>query len=319
VSPSEQDRPIGQVDALAVPRFAGVRTFARLPQLSDVGRADVAVLGAPFDGATTFRAGARFGPAAIREASLLLRPYNDAQSIAPFEIAQVADAGDAPANPVDIGEGHAAIEREAAAIADEGGRVLGLGGDHSVSLPLLRAAAAAHGPLALLQLDAHTDTWDSYFGARYTHGTIFRRAVEEGLIDATASVQIGLRGSLYGAEDLDENRALGFSTLLARDFEEAGVAGALELAGSTLRSPVYVTVDIDVLDPAFAPGTGTPEAGGLSSRELLAVLAGLAGTGLAIAGADVVEVSPPYDPSGVTAVAAANAAYELVALLASQR
>jgi agmatinase len=319
VSPSEQDRPIGQVDALAVPRFAGVRTFARLPQLSDVGRADVAVLGAPFDGATTFRAGARFGPAAIREASLLLRPYNDAQSIAPFEIAQVADAGDAPANPVDIGEGHAAIEREAAAIADEGGRVLGLGGDHSVSLPLLRAAAAAHGPLALLQLDAHTDTWDSYFGARYTHGTIFRRAVEEGLIDATASVQIGLRGSLYGAEDLDENRALGFSTLLARDFEEAGVAGALELAGSTLRSPVYVTVDIDVLDPAFAPGTGTPEAGGLSSRELLAVLAGLAGTGLAIAGADVVEVSPPYDPSGVTAVAAANAAYELVALLAARR
>jgi agmatinase len=319
VSPSEQDRPIGQVDALAVPRFAGVRTFARLPQLSDVGRADVAVLGAPFDGATTFRAGARFGPAAIREASLLLRPYNDAQSIAPFEIAQVADAGDAPANPVDIGEGHAAIEREAAAIADEGGRVLGLGGDHSVSLPLLRAAAATHGPLALLQLDAHTDTWDSYFGARYTHGTIFRRAVEEGLIDATASVQIGLRGSLYGAEDLDENRALGFSTLLARDFEEAGVAGALELAGSTLRSPVYVTVDIDVLDPAFAPGTGTPEAGGLSSRELLAVLAGLAGTGLAIAGADVVEVSPPYDPSGVTAVAAANAAYELVALLAARR
>jgi agmatinase len=319
VSPSEQDRPIGQVDALAVPRFAGVRTFARLPQLSDVGRADVAVLGAPFDGATTFRAGARFGPAAIREASLLLRPYNDAQSIAPFEIAQVADAGDAPANPVDIGEGHAAIEREAAAIAGEGGRVLGLGGDHSVSLPLLRAAAAAHGPLALLQLDAHTDTWDSYFGARYTHGTIFRRAVEEGLIDATASVQIGLRGSLYGAEDLDENRALGFSTLLARDFEEAGVAGALELAGSTLRSPVYVTVDIDVLDPAFAPGTGTPEAGGLSSRELLAVLAGLAGTGLAIAGADVVEVSPPYDPSGVTAVAAANAAYELVALLAARR
>jgi agmatinase len=319
VSPSEQDRPIGQVDALAVPRFAGVRTFARLPQLSDVGRADVAVLGAPFDGATTFRAGARFGPAAIREASLLLRPYNDAQSIAPFEIAQVADAGDAPANPVDIAAGHAAIEREAAAIADEGGRVLGLGGDHSVSLPLLRAAAAAHGPLALLQLDAHTDTWDSYFGARYTHGTIFRRAVEEGLIDATASVQIGLRGSLYGAEDLDENRALGFSTLLARDFEEAGVAGALELAGSTLRSPVYVTVDIDVLDPAFAPGTGTPEAGGLSSRELLAVLAGLAGTGLAIAGADVVEVSPPYDPSGVTAVAAANAAYELVALLAARR
>ena len=322
MSPSEpprEDRPVGQVDALAVPRFAGLRTFARLPELSDVGRADVAVLGAPFDGATTFRAGARFGPAAIREASLLLRPYNDAQAIAPFEAVQVADAGDAPASPVDIQAGHAAIEQAARAISEAGGRVLGLGGDHSVSLPLLRAAAAAHGPLSLLQLDAHTDTWDSYFGARYTHGTIFRRAVEEGLIDGEASVQIGLRGSLYGAEDLNENRALGFTTLLARDFEAEGVAGALGLASRQLRSPVYVTVDIDVLDPAFAPGTGTPEAGGLTSRELLALLCGLAGPELEIAGADVVEVSPPYDPAGVTAVAGANAAYELVALLAAQR
>ena len=322
MSPSEQppeDRPVGQVDALAVPRFAGLRTFARLPELSDVGRADIAVLGAPFDGATTFRAGARFGPAAIREASLLLRPYNEAQAIAPFEAVQVADAGDAPASPVDIQAGHAAIEQAARAISEDGGRVLGLGGDHSVSLPLLRAAAAAHGPLSLLQLDAHTDTWDSYFGARYTHGTIFRRAVEEGLIDGEASVQIGLRGSLYGAEDLNENRALGFTTLLARDFEAEGVAGALALARGQLRSPVYVTVDIDVLDPAFAPGTGTPEAGGLTSRELLALLCGLAGLELEIAGADVVEVSPPYDPAGVTAVAGANAAYELVALLAAQR
>jgi agmatinase len=322
VPPSErpqEDRPVGQVDALAVPRFAGLRTFARLPQLSDVGRADVAVLGAPFDGATTFRTGARFGPAAIREASLLLRPYNEAQAIAPFAAVQVADAGDAPASPVDIEAGHGAIEQAARAIADEGGRVLGLGGDHSVSLPLLRATCAAHGRLSLLQLDAHTDTWDSYFGARYTHGTIFRRAVEEGLIDAATSVQIGLRGSLYGAEDLDENRALGFTTLLARDFEAEGVAGALELARAKLRSPVYVTVDIDVLDPAFAPGTGTPEAGGLTSRELLALLSGLAGLELEIAGADVVEVSPPYDPAGVTAVAAANAAFELVALLAAQR
>jgi len=169
-----------------------------------------------------------------------------------------------------------------------------------------------------VQLDAHTDTWDSYFGARYTHGTIFRRAAEEGLIDAGASVQIGLRGSLYEPEDLDDNRALGFATLLAREFDSAGVSGALELIGSRVRSPVYVTVDIDVLDPAFAPGTGTPEAGGLTSRELLALLSGLAGLGLDIAAADVVEVSPPYDPAGVTAVAAANAAYELVALLAQR-
>jgi agmatinase len=321
VSPSEPPReePIGQVDALAVPRFAGLRTFARLRTLEEVGRADVAVLGAPFDAGTTFRAGARFGPAAIREASLLLRPYNEAQAIAPFATVQVADAGDAPATPLDVQAGHAAIEQAARSIANDGGRVLGLGGDHSVTLPLLRAAHAAHGRLSLLQFDAHTDTWDSYFGARYTHGTIFRRAVEEGLIDAGASVQIGLRGSLYGPEDLEENRALGFATLLARDFEAEGVAGALALARTRLRSPIYVTVDIDVLDPAFAPGTGTPEAGGLTSRELLALLSGLSGLDLEIAGADVVEVSPPYDPAGVTAVAAANAAYELVALMTAQR
>jgi agmatinase len=283
--------PVGPVDALVVPRFAGVRTFARLPTIDQVERADVAVLGAPYDSAATFRAGARFGPAAIREASLLLRPYNERQNVS-------------------------AIEASARALVDAGARVLGLGGDHSVALPLLRAAAATHGPLSLLQLDAHTDTWDSYFGARYTHGTIFRRAVEEGLIDASKSVQIGLRGSLYDATDLEENGALGFSTLLARDFDAAGVGGALQLAATTLRSPVYVTVDIDVLDPAFAPGTGTPEAGGLSSRELLAILGGLAKLDLVIAGADVVEVSPPYDPSGITAVAGANAAYELLGLMA---
>jgi agmatinase len=308
--------PVGQVDALAVPRFAGLRTFARLPTLEQIGRADVAVLGAPFDSAATFRAGARFGPAAIREASLLLRPYNERLDVAPFAVVQVADAGDAPASPIGVEEGHAAIERAAREIADAGGRVLGLGGDHSVALPLLRAAAAVHGPLSLLQLDAHTDTWESYFGSRYTHGTVFRRAVEEGLVDAAASIQIGLRGSLYDASDLDENRALGFATLLARELDDVGVGGALELTAGRLRSPVYVSVDVDVLDPAFAPGTGTPEAGGLSSRELLALLAGLAALDVAIAGADVVEVSPPYDPAGITAVVAANAAYELLGVMA---
>ena len=308
--------PVGQVDALAVPRFAGLRTFARLPTLEQVGRADVAVLGAPFDSAATFRAGARFGPAAIREASLLLRPYNERLALAPFAAVQIADAGDAPASPIGVEEGHAAIEAAARELAGEGACVLGLGGDHSVTLPLLRAAATAHGPLSLLQLDAHTDTWDSYFGARYTHGTIFRRAVEEGIVDGGASVQIGLRGSLYSASDMEENRELGFTTLLAREFDDVGVAGALDLAAERLRSPVYVTVDIDVLDPAFAPGTGTPEAGGLTSRELLALLAGLGRLNLEVAGADVVEVSPPYDANGITAVAGANAAFELLGLAA---
>jgi agmatinase len=319
MSPREgtgSDRPVGQVDALAVPRFAGVRTFARLPTMDQVGRADVAILGAPFDGGTTFRTGARFGPAAIREASLLLRPYNEALEIAPFASVQVADAGDAPANPIEVESGHRAIEEAARGLTREGGRVIGLGGDHSVSLPLIRAAAAEHGSLSLVHLDAHSDTWDSYFGFRYTHGTVFRRASEEGIVDAGASVQIGLRGSLYAAGDMADNRALGFATVLARELDERGVKGALDVASARLRGPLYVTVDVDVLDPAFAPGTGTPEAGGLSSRELLAIVRGLSDLQLPVAGGDVVEVCPSYDPSGVTSLAAASVAYELVGLAA---
>jgi agmatinase len=306
--------PVPQVDATVVPRFAGLRTFARLPTLDQVGQADVAILGAPFDGATTFRAGARYGPAGIREASLLLRPYNDALELSPFAERQVVDAGDAGPSPVDIIRAHKTIEDDAASLHKRGTRVLGLGGDHSVSLPLLRAAAATHGRLSLLQFDAHTDTWDSYFGSKLTHGTMFRRAIEEELIDGHSSVQIGLRGSLYSPGDYADNGELGFTTLLARDFDRAGVDGAVSIALSRLRSPVYITVDVDCLDPAFAPGTGTPEAGGLTSRELLAILRGLA-SGVNVAAADVVEVSPPYDPTGATAVAAANAAFELIGLL----
>lgn len=306
--------PLPPVDASRVPRFAGLRTFARLPTLEQAKHADVAILGAPFDGGTTFRAGARYGPSAIREASLLLRPYNDALELSPFAEQQVVDAGDASPNPVDIHEAHRAIDEAAGALHARGARVLGLGGDHSVSLPLARAAARRSGPLSLLQLDAHTDTWDSYFGSKLTHGTMFRRAIEEGVIDGTSSVQIGLRGSLYSAGDYAENRALGFTTVLARELDQIGVDGAVERALAQLRSPVYITVDIDCLDPAFAPGTGTPEAGGLTSRELLAILRALAGE-LQVAAADVVEVSPPYDLAGATAIAAANAAYDLVGLL----
>jgi agmatinase len=308
----------GQVDALAVPRFAGVRTFARLPERAGAGPPGIAVLGAPFDGATTFRAGARFGPAAIREASLLLRPYNEPLDVSPFASTQVVDAGDAPASPVDVAAAHAAIEAAAAELGDAGARVLGLGGDHSVSLPFLRATARRHGPLALVQFDAHTDTWDSYFGAKVTHGTIFRRAVEEGIVDASRSIQVGLRGSLYTADDMREHAALGFRWVPAREIDERGVGGVLEAIRETVSGAAYVTVDIDALDPAFAPGTGTPEAGGLTSRELLALLRGLADAGVTIAGADVVEVAPSYDPAGQTAVAAANAAYELVCVMAMQ-
>ncbi len=311
----EREPPVGPLDALRHPRYAGIRTFARLPTVEALPHADVAILGAPFDGGTSFRPGARFGPAAIREAALLLRPYNEPLDVSPFAERQVADAGDAAPNPLDIADAHRAIEERAAELHAAGARVLGLGGDHSVALPLMRAAAAARGPLSLLQLDAHTDTWDSYFGSKLSHGTIVRRAAEDGVIDAAASVQIGLRGPLYSPADLPENRALGFAALLARELDAAGVAGAVALAAERLRSPVYVTVDVDVLDPAFAPGTGTPEPGGLSSRELLAILRGLADLGLDVVAADVVEVSPPYDVGGVTALAAAAAAYDLLGLM----
>jgi agmatinase len=302
----------GPLDALRFPRYAGIRTFARLPTLEQAGRADVAILGAPYDGGTSFRPGARFGPAGIREASVLLRPYNEPLDIEPFAEAQVADAGDAGPDPIDIGTAHAAIQAAAGDLHAAGARVLGLGGDHSVALPFLRAAAERHGTLSLLQLDAHTDTWDEYFGHKVTHGTIMRRAAEEGVIDPHASLQVGLRGPLYAASDLPENAELGFTAILAREFD---VAGAIAAAREILRPPVYVSFDIDVLDPAYAPGTGTPEAGGLTSREALAVLRGL--TGLDIVSADLVEVSPPYDPTGVTANAAAAIAYDLLSLMVS--
>lgn len=312
--------PIGPTDASAVPRFAGLRTFARLPRIEDVTEVGVALLGAPFDGATTFRGGARFGPASVREASLLLRFYNPDLAVAPFEASQVADAGDAPVNPVDIAIAHDAIESAANRLHADGWSVVGIGGDHSVSLPLIRAAARHHGPVGLIQLDAHTDTWDSYFGSSLTHGTMFRRGLEEGVIDPHRSVQIGLRGSLYSDGDEAENHALGFRTLPARDFGADGVASALDLVGQVATGPVYITVDIDVLDPAFAPGTGTPEIGGLTTRELLGILRGLATqTAGRLVSADVVEVSPPYDPTGVTALAGANAAYHLVSMLSAQR
>ena len=247
----------GQVDAQNVPRFLGLRTFARLPRLEDVDSADVAILGAPVDLGTTFRGGPRFGPAGIREASLLLKPYNEALDVFPFDALQVVDAGDAPASPIDIIEAHATIEEHARALHERGTTVIGLGGDHSVALPFLRAAAATHGQLSLLQVDAHTDTWDSYFGGhKVTNGTIFRRATEEGLIDPHRSVQIGLRGGLYSAQDYQENADLGFKMLLARDLDAKGISGALELAHEHCTLPTYVTLDIDALDPAFAPGTG---------------------------------------------------------------
>jgi agmatinase len=301
-----------------VPRFTGPATFARLPGIDDSGLGDVAVavVGVPFDGGVSYRPGARFGPAHVREASRLLRPFNPATGTEPFAAAQVVDAGDVTANPFSIDTAVADIERGARELLDRAGRLVVLGGDHTVALPLLRAVAARHGPVAVVHFDAHLDTWDTYFGAAYTHGTPFRRAVEEGLIDREAAVHVGVRGPLYGPSDLTDDAALGFRCVPATEFDALGAAGVAELVRARVSDrPVYVSVDIDVLDPAFAPGTGTPEAGGLTSRELLAVLRGLAGT--RVVGADVVEVSPAYDHAQITAVAASHVAYELLTVMAA--
>ncbi|MFI6505106.1 agmatinase [Nonomuraea typhae] len=304
--------PRGPLDSSKIPRFAGPATFARLPRLDEVGRADVAVVGVPFDSGVSYRPGARFGPAAVREASRLLRPYHPGLDVAPFETVQVADAGDIACNPFNIDE---AVETIAASAAAIDARLVTIGGDHTIALPLLRAVAAEHGPVALLHFDAHLDTWDTYFGAEYTHGTPFRRAVEEGIVDTSALSHVGIRGPLYGKRDLEEDRRLGFGILTSRDVMRRGVDEVVDALRQRIgERPLYVSVDIDVLDPAHAPGTGTPEAGGLTSRELLEILRGLAGC--RIVGADVVEVAPAYDHAEITSVAASHVAYDLVSLLA---
>jgi agmatinase len=309
---------IGPPDGRQVPRFAGPDTFARLPRLQDVGRAAVAITGIPFDSGVSYRPGARFGPTAVRNGSKLLRPYHPGLETTPLTAHQVADAGDIAANPFDIAEAIAHIDRAARALLDQAGHLIAIGGDHTVALPLLRATAARHGPLSLVHFDAHLDTWDTYFGAPYTHGTPFRRAAEEGLLDRTGCLHVGIRGPLYTAADLTEDSELGFQVVSAPDVEQIGVPGMVERIRERVGDrPVYVSVDIDVLDPAHAPGTGTPEAGGLTSRELLAALRSFAH--LNLVGADIVEVAPAYDHAQITGIAAAHVAYELLSALAARK
>ncbi|HVT69240.1 MAG TPA: agmatinase [Trebonia sp.] len=309
------DGIIGQVDATAVPRYGGEPTFARLPRLADVTRADIAIVGVPFDSGVTYRPGARFGPGHVRESSRLLRPYNPAAGVSPFAALQVADAGDLGVNPFDLGEAIAAIERGARSLLEAAPRLLTIGGDHTIALPLLRAVHAVHGPVAVVHFDAHLDTWDTYFGAPYTHGTPFRRAFEEGVLDPAGCLHVGIRGPLYDAGDLLRDAQAGFQVVPSTDVEALGTPGIIEkIAARVGDRPVYVSVDIDVLDPAFAPGTGTPEAGGLTSRELLAVLRSFAR--LNLVGADIVEVAPAYDHAQITGIAAAHVGYELLSALA---
>ncbi|MCW2598812.1 MAG: gbh [Frankiales bacterium] len=309
------DGRVGPVNASLVPRFVGPATFARLPRPDEVSDVDVAVVGVPFDAGVSYRPGARFGPSHVRESSRLLRPYNPALDVSPFARQQVVDAGDLAVNPFSIDEAIKQVQAGADALLERAGRLLTIGGDHTIALPLLRSMHRKHGPVAVVHFDAHLDTWDTYFGAAYTHGTPFRRASEEGLIDRSGCMHVGIRGPLYGAADLTDDVELGFSIVRAVEIEDIGSRGVVERIRARVQErPVYVSVDIDVLDPAFAPGTGTPESGGLLSRELLAILRSFSTMNLV--GADIVEVAPAYDHAEITGIAASHAAYELLSAMA---
>ncbi|MFQ6022402.1 MAG: agmatinase [Acidiferrobacterales bacterium] len=314
--PSDEEKPIPPVSGTVVPRFAGPSTFARLPELRDVSHCDVAILGVPFDAGTSYRPGARFGPQGIRQASRHLRTqYHPAYGTEPFLEQQVADAGDVTCNPFNISEAIEQIQTAATELLERVGAIVSVGGDHTIALPLLRAINHHVGPVALVHFDAHLDTWDTYFGAPYTHGTPFRRAAEESLFLDHASMHIGIRGPLYSRDDLKRDADLGFKVVHCDEFESEGVQGVVERIRSRVGDhPLYLSIDIDVLDPAHAPGTGTPEIAGMTTRELVNVLRGLAG--LHIASADVVEVAPAYDHAEITSLAAATVVYELVNLFA---
>jgi agmatinase len=307
-------------DATLAPRYTGIRTFARLPHV-ELPRDDVdaAVVGVPFDTATSFRSGARFGPEAIRAASVLLRPYHPVLDVDVFGSLSLVDGGDLRVTPGNALRTTEQIGAGLQPLLEAGIVPLVLGGDHSIVLGELRAQHAARGPVALVLLDAHADTWDQYYGEKYFHGTPFRRAVEEGLIDPTRSILAGMRGSLYERADLDQPRDIGFEVIRGEELTSLAPAEY----GSRVRArigdgPVHLSFDIDVIDPAWAPGTGTPEVAGLQPREALGFLRALAGIGFT--GFDVVEVAPAYDsPGQITAITAATVAYEFLALLAVAR
>ncbi|GAA0191796.1 agmatinase [Glutamicibacter creatinolyticus] len=307
--------PVGPVEATEVPRYAGLSTFARLPQIGQVPDYDIAILGVPFDTGTSFRPGARFGPSAVREASRLLRPgYHVELDVTPVREMQVVDAGDVACTPYNIGKAVTQIQSQVRPLLDAAKRVIAIGGDHTIALPMLRAVSEVHGPVALLHFDAHLDTWDTYFEEPITHGTMFRRAFEEGLLLEDKSMHVGIRGPVYDQDDFLRDHEFGFQIIRATDIDSIGVESAIERVRQRLGdTPVYLSVDIDVLDPAFAPGTGTPEMGGLHSRELLRLLRGL--DGINIVGADVVEVAPAYDHADVTSLAAATVVFDMMSLM----
>ncbi len=310
--------PFEPRDAFTSPRFAQPATFMRLPYAADAAGLDVAILGAPFDGGTSYRPGARLAPREVRAQSSLIRPYNYFQKVAPFERLRVADAGDVDASPVSLENAHAAIDRAVAGIVSAGAIPLVVGGDHSISLPVLRALARAHGPLALVQFDSHVDTWEQDFGSAYFHGSPFWHAVKERLVEPARFIQVGIRGPMYGEDDFRFHRDAGITVRDIAQVRDEGLPATIERIRRVATGPVHVTFDIDVVDPAFAPGTGTPEVGGLTSDEALRLVRGLAG--LDVVGCDVVEVSPPFDgPGQITSLLAANLLFELLCVLAVRR
>jgi agmatinase len=305
-------------DSLQSPRFTGPSTFARLPYVRTLEDVDLAIVGVPFDTGVTYRVGGRFGPNAVRAASVMLRPYNANLDVKPFDVLSCVDWGDVAIVPGYIERSYAAIEAAVAPVVEAGVVPLLIGGDHACTLPHLRATRS-RGPVAVIDFDSHTDAWDSYFGEKYNHGTWMRRAIEEGLVDVGHSIEVGLRGSLYDSGDWTVLRSeLGLDYLTTEDVLAVGPAAVAERVRTRVGDrPAFISFDIDVVDPAFAPGTGTPEAGGPSAHDLLAVLRLL--TGIDFVGFDVVEVIPAYDPAGQTATLAANLAYEMLSLVALRR
>ena len=298
----------------AMPRFGGWASMMRLPMLSEAAGLDAAFIGVPLDIGTSHRPGTRFGPRQIRAESSLIRPYNMATGAAPFDALQVADLGDVAINTYNLHKSIEIIERHYQPVIDTGCKPLTLGGDHTIVLPILRALAKRHGPVALVHVDAHADVNDDMFGERIAHGTPFRRAVEEGLLQTSKVWQIGLRGSGYSADDFDWPRQQGFTVVQAHEVWYQSLAPLMARVRESIgRAPCYLSFDIDGIDPAFAGGTGTPEIGGLTVPQALEIVRGC--RGLNLVGADLVEVSPPYDASGNTALLGANLLFEMLCVL----
>ena len=308
---TEHPQPLGGNE---MPRFGGIATFMRLPGTSNPADLDVAVVGVPLDTGTSNRPGARFGPRGIRAESVLIRPYNMATRAAPFDSLRIDDTGDVAASPYDLQAAVAAIEAHYDSLLAHNLVTASIGGDHTVVLPILRSMAKKHGPVGLVHVDAHTDINDTMFGSKIAHGTPFRRAVEDGLLDTSRVVQIGVRGTGYAADDFDWSREQGFRVVQAEECWHRSLEPLMaEVRDQVGGGPVYLSFDIDGLDPAFAPGTGTPEVGGLTMPQALEVIRGC--RGLDLVGCDLVEEAPIYDTSGMTSLGGANLVYEMLCVL----